>query len=231
MPLLELSKLRDQAESILRRSEALTSFPCGTFGCPWLEAQAEQHDTAPDGLLLMQDWGHVNDEDEFTPTVKAVRQLLLNDAEHSTSYDRTQKRLFSRRGGWAAPIRAGVWWVSNAVWALRDTGSKTGCLADRIHKRAFPIWLEVVSQLTGQKEDFQLVVAGSWARFDGKVQTTNLRDYLVKWSQWSSVERSPSDHRELLSKAEACAGRVWYLKHPSIWSNQCLEAGPPSAAH
>lgn len=58
--LFDFSELHKQAKTTFKSFDTrLTSFPCGNFGCLWLGAQTRHHERAPDGLMLMQDWGIV----------------------------------------------------------------------------------------------------------------------------------------------------------------------------
>lgn len=182
----------------------------------------------PRGLLLLQDWGLANDKETLEGATGLVADLLTGKVNPDA--DPTQQRLFSSQRAWGKAIQSQDWWVSNAVWALRTKGKKSGYLCDKIHKAAFPIWLEVVAALAKGKDDFKLVVAGAWARFDDRdEQIADLPTYLREWVSWTYGKRNLGrpDVDELLSVATTCKGKVWYADHPCIWSGRDLQAGPP----
>ena len=201
--------------------------------CPWLHRAIERGTDIGKvkGLLLMQDWGSKSERLE-----DAVNYISdgLKDSEQLGN-DRTLRNLFARKG-WKVAIESGEWLVSNAVWGLRPQkngkdSEMCGYLGAPIHKASFLIWGQLVVELSRDKENFQLVVAGEWATFKdfpGESSSERLSDYLSRWVNWASKWSGKVDSDKLRYACESAKGRVSYVRHPSTWHmNDELEKGPP----
>ena len=202
--------------------------------CPWLHRAIEEgiDISKVRGLLLMQDWG--SELEVLQGAVDYIKNALKNPG--GVGKDRTLKNLFAKEG-WKEAIEKGEWLVSNAVWGLRpqkdgNDSEMCGYLGAPIHKASFPIWGQLVVELSCKKDDFQLVVAGEWATFDGFPGESNsepLSAYLGRWVNWASrrtgkVEVPP----KLKEDCQNAKGTVLYVRHPCTWHmNDYLEKGPP----
>jgi hypothetical protein len=211
---------------------------CKIFCCPWLHWYAKKFgdnflDREWNGVLIMQDWGTVDQSKIPEKLEKAVEYIAK--AEYAT--EPTIKNLYTSK--WQYPIWGDnpTWLVTNAVWGLRVKTDKCGYLGDLIHAKAFPTWASVLAQLSqaNQKNlNMKVVFAGSWARF-GKASenSEDLREFLNNWKKWSiktdaSLKEKLGFIEEInINKTEKTA-TAHFCSHPSVWKKQNCWDGPPS---
>ena len=179
----------------------------------------------------MQDWGTEMQDINLDHAIKSIVSWMETNDRID---DPTAQKLLDTKKKWKTEIMKGNWVVSNAVWGVRKDQKKCGILSDRTHKHAFLIWLKLVMGLAHASpgKGFQLVVAGSWARFDGEPPKYNtLKEYLKRWIKWmdESQDKDLGDlvTEELRTQVDHCDGQVHFVNHPCTWSPKNLQDGPP----
>jgi hypothetical protein len=194
--------------------------------CPWMRWLLLNPPSTPiEGLLLMQDWGN-QAQALGSPTQPQSAIWEIDQAVNGSHIqDRTLDNLTSvQRLGNAIKNRRLC--VSNAVWGLRLSGQpKSGYLGAAIHKASFPIWLELVINLSHRSRDpFKLVLAGGWSAQNGiaKRSPLCLSHYLQVWMNWAAKNRgSVSVPPNLIHGALNCKGVAYHVSHPAVWNSKC----------
>jgi hypothetical protein len=231
----KISQLEDSKPSnAILEKKWMSPFECrAKLECPWLHRAIEQKTNIAEvrGLLLMQDWGSLPE------SLQSAVDYISNGLKHPEKLgnDRTLKNLFASKG-WREAIQEGKWLVSNAVWGLRPQkngkdSEMCGFLGAPIHKQSFLIWGQLVVDLSLEKENFQLVVAGEWAtfkNFPGESNSEPLSTYLARWVSWASKWTGKVVVPLKLQRAcQAAKGEVFYVRHPSTWHIKSqFENGP-----
>ena len=207
--------------------------PDKVWACPWLrwldkDKGAFKQWSNIEGVLIMQDWGNdptrsINDEVEY------LKGGIFEEA--------TIKNLVSS-DGWEKAIWGAnsTWLVTNAVWGLRkpdDDGTHSdmcGYLGAKIHKRAFPIWSELLRKLiTGRNTEkpLNVVFAGDWARFEkDNKNDKKLGIYLNNWRDWANKGKAGITVEQFDVNLN---GAALFCNHPSMWNFvKDYMAGPPN---
>ncbi len=207
----------------------------GKLDCPWLKWVTNDwdHPITPRGILIMQDWGQEGE------SLREATDLLDAHSSRSETSDPTLTKLFASEA-WRTAIRKRSILVTNAVWGLRPLtkdapNSMCGYLGAAVHKRAFLRWGKLAVQLSSREDqcdDFRILVAGEWARFDHKENRsgTSIKDYFSCWRQWASNYRGKVHGHEFPPELDdkmidKCKGRVVFLSHPCSWNHR-FESNP-----
>jgi hypothetical protein len=197
------------------------------FECPWLRwrindfAKRGIEDFNPKGILLMQDWGSM--EQGLQEAVEELEVAVRHGSE-----DTTLRNLFNSE--WHNAITSGEWIASNAIWGLRadvDKGpaSKCGYLGAELHKAAFSVWSNLVAKIAevAASPKFTLVVAGDWATFDdfpGEHGHESLETYLRRWISWAEKGPFGRSIPGLENRVQDLRGLAVHVSHPATWKNQ-----------
>ena len=178
----------------------LESWPSGEYVCPWLRWYfSEPRKHRPKIVFILQDWGLFCANEHLADAIQTIAS--------GSNGDRTTQTI-AKTAGLQKQLNSGAACIMNAIWGLRNSGSKTKPLSLSIHRAAFPIWATALLQFKPEI----VCLCGAWAK-DPQIEWNRRLDgaqAMELWIRWAELENKPA------VEAENFKGMQFqYFRHPS----------------